>query len=81
MLVALIILLYLAISPVRSLITDLHLSAERRSQLHSLERTATVLAGEERSLEQSSTSDLEARNLGFVLPGEKAFVVKRLPSN
>jgi cell division protein FtsB len=81
MLFALVVLLYLAISPVRSLISDLQLSAERHAQIRSLQRTAAALAAEERNLQQPSTSNAEARNLGYVQPGEKPYIVLGLPNN
>ena len=50
MLFALVVLLYLAISPVRSLIADLHLAAARRAQVVQLQQKAAALAAEERDL-------------------------------
>lgn len=81
LLFALVVLLYLAISPVRALIADLHLEAQRRAQLHALERQHAALVATEHSLGQRSTSDAEARNLGLVRPGEREFVVSGLPNN
>ncbi len=81
MLFALVVLLYLAISPVRSLIADLHLNAERRAQVAALQRKATALAKEERALAQPSTRETEARNLGLVRAGEHPYVVTGLPDN
>jgi hypothetical protein len=81
MLFALVVLLYLAISPVRSLIGDLQLSAQRRAQLASLQRTAASLARQERALAMPSTRQTEARNLGLVRPGEHPYVVNGLPNN
>jgi hypothetical protein len=81
MLFALVVLLYLAISPIRSLIGDLQLSAQRRAQLVSLQRTAALLARQERALALPSTRQIEARNLGLVRRGEHPFVVNGLPNN
>ena len=81
MLFALVVLLYLAISPVRSLFTDLHLSAERRAQLHALQLEHASLLNTEHALRQKSTNDAEARNLGLVRPGEHEYVVSGLPNN
>ena len=81
MLFALIVLLYLAISPVRALFADLHLSAERRAELQALQRTAQTLAAEQQTLQNANTNDAEARHLGFVRPGERAYYIKNLPPN
>jgi hypothetical protein len=81
LLFALAVLLYLAISPVRALIADLHLEAQRRAQLDSLERQHSSLLATEHALAQRSTGDAEARNLGLVRPGEREFVVTGLPNN
>jgi hypothetical protein len=81
MLFALVVLLYLAISPVRSLIADLHLNAERRSQVVLLQQKASELAAEERALALPSTRETEARNLGLVRAGEHPYVVSGLPNN
>jgi hypothetical protein len=77
----LVVLLYLAISPVRSLFADLHLAAQRRAQLGALERQHASLVHTQRSLEQRSTNDAEARALGLVRPGEREYVVTNLPNN
>jgi hypothetical protein len=81
MLFALVVLLYLAISPVRSLIADLHVNAERRAQVAALQRKATELAKEESALALPSTRETEARNLGLVRAGEHPYVVTGLPNN
>ena len=66
LLFALVVLLYLAISPLRSLIADLHLEAQRRAQLHALERQhAALVADRALAAASASTSDAEARNLGL----------------
>jgi cell division protein FtsB len=81
MLFTLIALLYLAISPVRSLIADFHLSAQRHAQLAALRRRAAALGAEQRALKLPSTPQIEARNLGLVRAGEHAYVVYGLPDN
>jgi cell division protein FtsB len=81
LLFALVVLLYLAISPVRSLISDLHVAAQRRAQLDRLEREHAALVATERSLHEHSTADAEARSLGLVRPGEREYVVSGLPNN
>jgi len=81
MLFVLLVLLYLAVSPVRSLISELHLSSQRSAQLHALKQTANELAFKMHSLAQASTAGAEARNLGYVRPGEHEFVISGLPGN
>jgi hypothetical protein len=81
MLFALVVLLYLAISPVRSLLADFHLSGQRHAQVSARQRTASELAAQERALALPSTRETEARNLGLVLPGEHPYVVRGLPNN
>jgi hypothetical protein len=81
MLFTLVVLLYLAISPVRSLISDFHLSAQRQAQLRQLERQGAALAAQEHALSLPGTRPVEARNLGLVRPGERPYVVYGLPDN
>jgi hypothetical protein len=81
MLFTLVVLLYLAISPVRSLISDFHLSAQRQAQLRQLERQGAELAAQEHALSLPGTRSLEARNLGLLRPGEHGYVVYGLPDN
>jgi hypothetical protein len=81
MLFALIVLLYLAISPLRSLITDFHLSAQRRAQLNSLRKQGAALTAEKQALSLRGTRQIEARNLGLARPGEHLYVVYNLPDN
>jgi hypothetical protein len=81
MLFALVVLLYLAISPVRSLIADLHLNAQRRAQVVVLQQQAAELASQKRALMLPSTRETEARNLGLVRAGEHPYVVSGLPNN
>jgi ATP phosphoribosyltransferase regulatory subunit HisZ len=81
MLFTLIVLLYLAISPIRSLISDFHLSAQRQAQLRQLQSRGAALALQEHALSLPGTRRVEARNLGLVRPGEREFVVYGLPDN
>ena len=81
LLFALVVLLYLAISPLRSLVAELHVADQRRAQLRALERVHASLVQTETSLRQRATNDVEARNLGLVRPGEHEYVVSGLPSN
>jgi hypothetical protein len=79
MLLVLGVLLYLYISPVRGLITDLHESAARHAQVVALERVGSALRAQEQALKRASTLELEARGLGLVRPGEREYVISGLP--
>jgi hypothetical protein len=81
MLLGLFVLLYLAISPVRTLLADVHLSGERRAQLAQLRHEGAQLNDTARALRTTATADIEARNLGFVRPGEHEYIVNNLPNN
>lgn len=81
MLFTLVVLLYLAISPIRSLITDLHVSAQRQAQLRDLQRRGAELARQKQALSQTGALQIQARNLGLVRRGEHPFVAYGLPSN
>jgi hypothetical protein len=75
------VLLYLAISPIRSLIGDFHLSAQRRAQLHALQIRYAALQREQRALSSPTAPTLEARSLGLLKHGEHGYVVYGLPPN
>jgi cell division protein FtsB len=81
MLFVLLVLLYLYISPVRSLFSAIHQSAAQRSALAALQRTNKQLLAERAALSDPSTIELDARKQGMVMPGEKEFVVFGLPAN
>ena len=81
MLFTLVALLYLAISPVRSLIADLHTSAQRQAQLLELRQRGAALARQEQALSLPGTRQIEARNLGLVRGGERGYVLYNLPDN
>jgi len=81
MLCALVLLLYLAVSPVRAFISDVQLSAQRQAQLHALQRQAAVLATQQRDLSLPSTAQIQERNAGYVRPGERPYVLNGLPNN
>lgn len=81
LLFALVVLLYLAISPLRALVADMHRSSQLRAQLQTYQRQHAALVATDHALQQRSTSDAEARNLGLVRPGERSYVVTALPNN
>jgi hypothetical protein len=81
MLFVLVVLAYLYISPVRTLLSDLHQAAGRHRQVVALEGVARRLHAQERTLAAPSTLEIEARNLGLVRQGEREYVVRGLPDN
>lgn len=81
LLFTLVVLLYLAISPIRSLIADFHLSSQRRAQLHALQIRYAQLQLEQRALSSPTAPTLEARSLGLLKHGEHGYVVYGLPPN
>jgi hypothetical protein len=81
MLFVLLVLVYLYISPVRSLVRAFHQSGAQRAQVAALSRTTSRLLAERTALKRSSTLELDARKQGLVKPGEKEFVVFGLPNN
>jgi cell division protein FtsB len=81
MLLVLFVLVYLYVSPVRSLFSTIHQSTAERAALAGLERTNKQLLAERAALGSPSTIELDARKQGMVEPGEKEFVVSGLPGN
>lgn len=81
MLFVLVVLGYLYVSPIRSLLGDLHEASVRHAQVVALERQAAALRAQERALSQPSTVEREARGLGLVRAGEREYVVSGLPDN
>ena len=81
MLFVLVVLVYLYISPVRGLVSDLHQASSRRAQVVALARQGAALRAQERALRQASTLEVAARALSLVRPGEREYVISGLPSN
>jgi cell division protein FtsB len=72
-------LLFLYVNPARSYINTLRESHHRQAQVRSLEREQRVLEARKRALVNPHIVEAEARRLGMVRPGERAFVVRGLP--
>jgi cell division protein FtsB len=81
MLFVLLVLLYLYISPVRSLVGAISQSSREHATLASLRAQNAHLKAERDSLQNPATLEQKARSLGLVLPGERAYVISGLPSN
>lgn len=71
--------LYLYIGPTRTWISTLGESKERRAQVAQLRHRNAVLRARERELRNPAALEKEARRLGMVKAGEKAYVVEGLP--
>ena len=72
-------LLFLYVNPARSYVNTLRESHHRAAQVRALEREHSALKARERALVNPHTVEAEARRLGMVRPGERAFVVRGLP--
>jgi hypothetical protein len=81
MLAVLAILLYLYISPVRSLWSAIHESSRRKADVAALQAADKRLHAQRDALLNPNTMDLQARRLGLVHRGERAYVVNGLPNN
>lgn len=81
MLFVLAILLYLYISPVRALWSAFHESSRRKADVAALQRTNNQLRARRDALLTPGNLDLEARRLGLVHRGERAYVITNLPNN
>lgn len=81
MLFVLSVLLYLYISPARSLVGAIAESGRRQADVAALTRANLQLRAERDSLGTPVALEREARSLGLVRPGEKEFVIFGLPAN
>jgi cell division protein FtsB len=73
-------LLFLYVNPARSYLNTLRESHHRQAQVRALEREHSTLLARERALGDPHVVEAEARRLGMVKPGERAYVVRGLPS-
>jgi len=69
----------LYISPSIHLVETWQESKQRRSQVTELRRENHVLRARQAALRDPRTLEREARRLGLVKPGERAYVVRGLP--
>lgn len=79
MLVVLLVLVYLYFGAARSLLSTYRESQQRRSEVRTLERANLTLRSRRQALHSPATLEREARRLGMVRPGERAYVVQGLP--
>lgn len=73
------LLLWLAIGPAASLVTTWRESAQRNERVAELEAANERLAARRDELRDPAALEREARAMGMVRPGERAFVVEGLP--
>ncbi len=71
--------LYLYIGPTRTWISTYGESKERRSQVAELREDNAQLRARQKELRSPSALEKEARRLGMVKAGERAYVVEGLP--
>jgi cell division protein FtsB len=74
---ALLVLLY--IRPASSYVSTWKESKQRKEEVRRLERENAALRARRTALRNDDALELEARRLGMVKPGERAYVIKGLP--
>lgn len=74
-----VVLLALYVNPVRNYFATRGEAAERQQTVTQLEREQAALEARKRVLTEPRVIEAEARRLGMVRPGERAFVVRGLP--
>jgi cell division protein FtsB len=72
-------LLFLYVNPLRSYFDTRSEADRRQAQVTELQREHTKLEARKRALTNPDVVEAEARRLGMVRPGERAFVVRNLP--
>ena len=73
------VILALYVPPVVHWIEQSRTAAHERSQVKSLQAEHDALQARLRQLHRPNAVEIEARKLGMVAPGEKAYVVRGLP--
>ncbi|MEA2126263.1 MAG: hypothetical protein QOI80_3045 [Solirubrobacteraceae bacterium] len=73
------LVLYLYIGPTRSWVTTYKQSKHRKAEVAALKRENTQLTARRDQLRRPATLETEARTLGMVRGGEKAYVITGLP--
>src|SRR3954453_14106810 len=74
------LVLYLYIGPTRSWVTTYRQSKERKAEVAALKRENARLTARRDALRRPATLETEARTLGMVRGGEKAYVITGLPA-
>lgn len=71
--------LYLYVSPVRSYVSALQEAKAKRAEVARLAEQNARLRARRKALGDPRTLEREARALGMVRPGERAYVIENLP--
>jgi cell division protein FtsB len=79
LLVVLVMILGLYVGPARSYFATRSQAAEKRAVVERLQRENQRLKARARALKDPSSLEREARRMGMVRPGERAYVVTGLP--
>jgi cell division protein FtsB len=73
--------LLLYVGPAVSYVKTLKESKARSAEVTALEAEKARLLAKRKALKQPATMEREARDLGLVKPGERAYVIKGLPKD
>lgn len=76
-----VLVVYLYIGPTANWITTYRQSKERKQEVAVLKREHARLVARRDALRKASTLETEARSLGMVRAGEKAYVISGLPKD
>jgi cell division protein FtsB len=74
------LVLFLYIGPTRNWVTTYKESKQRKGEVAALKRENQRLAARRDQLRKPETLETEARGIGMVRGGEKAYVVRGLPN-
>jgi cell division protein FtsB len=73
--------LYLYIGPAATWVTTYHQAKQKRAEVDALHAENRKLRAQERELRRPSALEREARSLGMVKAGEKAYVIEGVPTS
>jgi cell division protein FtsB len=73
--------LYLYIGPAARWVSTYHQAKEKRAEVAVLRAQNVKLRAQQRALRAPSALEREARSLGMVKAGEKAYVIEGLPAS
>lgn len=69
------------ISPITNWVRQSETARHERTELHELQRENEALKLRVRDLKQPAALEREARKLGMIRPGERAYVIENLPAD
>jgi len=73
------LMLWLYVNPLRTYVSTWQETRTKRGEVSALQREHRALLARQRALKAPSAVETEARRLGMVRKGERAFVVRGLP--